>query len=104
MEFKPGVRVRGSSADLVLGLMVLNSIFEAEGQRMVVTSVSEGQHSPKSLHYKGMAADVRTRDIPDRALSRIIAHARSALTADYDLVRERSHLHLEHDSKGLIGL
>ena len=79
---------------------------------MVVTSGKDGKHGANSLHYKGRAVDLRTRDVID-----MWAHyLRNALGKDWDVVIEPGdtmkcpkcsqiipvpalHLHAEYDPK-----
>lgn len=62
---------------------------------MVVTSGNDGHHMTNSLHYRGLAVDLRTRDFTDVFASLLRAY----LGKDYDVVVERDHLHVELDIK-----
>lgn len=100
MRFKPGVQIAGASSELILGLCVADSVHrERCGAEITITSVSDGTHKPNSLHYKGRAADLRTRDLApsDRALFANVL--RDALGAEWDVVVEDDHVHMEWDPK-----
>jgi NO-binding membrane sensor protein with MHYT domain len=95
---KPGVRVLGLRPEMVLALAVMDTIYTTHNQAMVVTSVIEGVHSRASLHYTGMAADLR-RPADAMILQRIIDDAKVALGDDYDVVLEVDHVHVEFQPK-----
>lgn len=105
MRFKVGVYIRGATTHLLTGLMVLDRIYEEHGYRMTVTSMSDGKHSLKSKHYTGNAADLRTKDVPDTMIDKILYQAQRELPTDFDIVLEgrgsgNEHFHLEYDPKG----
>lgn len=98
---KPGVDLVG--LDLaVMGPVIREAkeVYKELGIIPVITSAMDGEHSPRSLHYKGRALDWRTRDMTpeQRALLRSDLGAR--LGPQYDCVLEDTHLHCEFDPKG----
>ena len=64
----------------------------------MITSAMDGTHSEKSLHYKGLALDFRIKHLsrPDDA-GRITANLRRDLGDNYDVVLEKTHIHIEYD-------
>lgn len=64
---------------------------------VVITSTWEGAHGESSLHYLHRALDFRNapNDMQEKTIE-----IRQALDADYDVVWERDHLHIEYDPKG----
>ncbi len=66
---------------------------------VVVTSLMDGDHMPTSLHYAGMALDLRTRGIGPGQQAEIVAALKAALGASYDVVLEGDHIHVEYDPK-----
>lgn len=100
LRLKPGVRIHGLRPEVVLALQVLVGSFgKAGGYDVTVTAGIDGAHSPGSLHYSGAAVDIRTRDVPKEKLPSIVADARESLGADFDLVVESDHLHVEFEPK-----
>jgi len=54
-----------------------------------------------SLHYQHKALDFRTRDL-SHAMQEIVAkHLQFDLGKDYDVVLEKTHIHIEHQPKGV---
>jgi len=70
------------------------SLFDRDA---VITSGREGTHSETSLHYEGKALDLRTRDLDADEVERYRWELASKLGADYDIVVEGSHIHVEYD-------
>jgi uncharacterized protein YcbK (DUF882 family) len=100
MDIKPGVKVHGVSNEMVLCAVIVNSVFVSYGITPVITSVCEGVHSKTSLHYTGDAIDFRRRDIPVKTISSLVHSLKQALGADYDVVLEKTHIHVEFQPKG----
>ena len=99
MKIKSGVRVLGIRPEMILALMVAEPLFTKGGVELVITSVVDGSHSMGSLHYAGAAVDLRIRHLPLGGAERIYGDLISALGSDYDVVLEKSHIHLEFQPK-----
>lgn len=105
IKIKPGVRVAGLGAEILLAIDVANGVFAGLGLELVITSAVEGSHSRASLHYAGNAVDLRSRHIPTLKRKRLERELRAALgkdrkhEGDYDLVIESNHWHLEFQPK-----
>ncbi|MFA7288303.1 MAG: hypothetical protein WC055_05425 [Melioribacteraceae bacterium] len=100
MELKETTKLNGIRAEILVGLIVAEGVYEDFGYGMVVTSVTDSKHSAGSLHYAGCAIDLRTRDIKDKAMIiKITETIRKRLTKDYDVVLEKDHIHIEYQPK-----
>ena len=96
MQLKPGVRIHGLRPELMIALIVANDLWRELGQDLVVTSVIDGEHMRGSNHWKGMAADLRIWNLDGHiAASKLSAR----LGADFDVVLESDHIHVEYDPK-----
>lgn len=81
--------------------MTANDCYAERGYACVITSVLDGDHAKNSLHYAGAAADLRTRDISSQAERRALrGEIAAALGADFDVVLESTHLHIEWQPRG----
>lgn len=98
IAIKKGVRVEGLRPEILLAIINANDWFMAEGLKMTITSGTEGRHSNRSKHYIGQAVDLRTNHLGDGAQLRLRQWI-AELGADYDIVQESSHLHIEFDPK-----
>ena len=99
MRLKPGVRVLGIRPELVLVLVAAEPLFSKKGVDLVLTSVIDGKHSRGSLHYAGAAVDLRSRELTSEEKEEIKVQLALALGADYDVVLERNHFHIEFQPK-----
>jgi len=96
MRLKPGVKFDGVQAPILYALWVAEEVMG----EATVTSLLDGQHSPHSKHYQGLAVDLRTRHLPRERIEKVASELRSRLGDDYDVVIEKTHLHVEFDPKG----
>lgn len=92
MTIKPGVQLRTMSSQILLAIIEADRLL---GGSLVVTSVSDGKHSAGSLHYVGLAADLRLPADPPGFVGRL----RAALGDEYDVVLEGDHIHIEFQPK-----
>lgn len=103
MEFKEGVSIKGIQPEIILALLLTEPIYKQRLLTMWVTSVTDGEHMEGSLHYKGLAADLRTRNTGlARSLYNDIKKRLTPLGFDVLLENEgeeSEHLHLELDPK-----
>ena len=61
MKLKPGVKLLGIRPELLVAIMMVDSIYQKHGQELVITSVVDGIHKKASTHYVGNGFDARTR-------------------------------------------
>lgn len=97
LSIKPGVRVRGVSNEILLAIMVAQSVFEYFKEDMTITSITDGDHKAGSLHNTGDAVDLRTREVDPRFISQLVAQLQTSLGNSYDVVLEDDHIHVEYD-------
>jgi len=66
MIIKRGASIDRCRAEILRALILIDSLFESEGVMLVITSGSEKyKHATKySSHYKGDAADIRSKTLP----------------------------------------
>ncbi len=101
--FKPGVKFTGLSAQISVAIYTAERIWERAGYDLTVTCISDGKHKAGSLHYVGHAVDLRSRDIRDADLDQLITALRAALGYEFDVVVERTHIHVEWQPKEQLG-
>lgn len=101
--------IRGIQPELVFALLLCERAIDWLGTQIVVTSVTEGIHSPKSLHYVGFAADFvidpnHLSSDPDiEEITRSFFHA---LSTEFDVVHYPGTLrwHIEFQPKRGVSL
>lgn len=94
-----GARILGLRPEIVIGLTVANDVYREFGFDCVVTAGIDGSHSRGSIHYKGLAVDLRTRQIPAQDQPKLVAKLQERLGDEFDVVLEGDHVHLEWDPK-----
>ena len=102
---KRGVSIVGLKPELLMGIYFAEQTYTEHGQEvMTVTAVRDGKHTANSLHYKGLACDLRTKDLPDETTKdNIFDQLRVLLNPlGFDVVFEsrgldNEHFHLEFD-------
>lgn len=99
MKIKPGA-IFSLRAPMIYACAVVEEVYQRHGVECIFTSGNDGKHSDNSLHYDDSAADFRTRTIPQEKLPLIFNQIKQRLGNDYDVVLEKTHLHVEHDPKG----
>jgi len=79
-------------------LIKADRIWKQKGQTLVVTSTTDGVHSPESLHPYGYAVDLRTRyfDIADHGHIAFLLERQ--LGNKYDVIVHKTHIHVEYDA------
>lgn len=104
LSLKPGVRIAGMRPEILFAVIVAEHAYTEAGFDLTITACVDGKHSAGSLHYSGAAIDIQTRDIPAEALQKIVARIKGALGADFDVVMEADHLHIEFQPKQAVNV
>ena len=96
---KRGVNADGLQPEILSAIMEAREIYRDLNAELIITSLLDGKHMPGSFHYKGLAVDLRTRHLSNSDRMLVVARLRLALGPEYDVVLEKTHLHLEFDPK-----
>ena len=101
MEFKTGVSLKGMQPQILLALLECETIYKKRLLTLTVTSINDGTHKDGSFHYKGLAADLRTKGTGSaRSLYNDIKKKLQPIGFDVILEfegGENEHLHVEYD-------
>lgn len=96
MKLKQSVHLHGVRSEIVLALLIADGIYASLADELVITSVIDGRHMRGSLHYIGAAADIR---LPSSDPLLVRVEIAEALGAQYDVVLESDHIHIEFQPK-----
>ena len=99
ITIKPGVSIKGLEVQAAIAFLVACSIYRKYGYTCRLTSGTEGKHSPGSLHYVGLAIDLGILTIPKQMTETIYREITNSLGAEYDVVLESDHIHIEYQPK-----
>ena len=100
MKIKDGVILAGLDIKMRPALMAADYIWKLHDQELVVTAGLDGAHSAGSLHYYGLALDLRTRYFEDdgaEAAVELQYELDKLCRGGYDVVLHSSHIHVEYD-------
>lgn len=81
-------------------MVAVGDVWEELGLEPTLTSGKDGEHSAGSLHYYGLAGDFRIRDMNHDQIAWAVVELKERLGGDFDVVLERTHIHIEYDPKG----
>ena len=79
MIIKDGVILQGLDIKMRPALIAADKIWRDYGQELVVTGGLDGTHSAGSLHYYGLALDLRTRYFASVTQEKVIADLKKEL-------------------------
>jgi hypothetical protein len=96
LGIKQGVIMQGLRPEMRPVLIQASSLWFLNGQKLVITSALEGEHSPGSLHYYGYALDFRTRYFDEKTKLRIANELQLELGSKYEVHLETNHIHVEY--------
>ena len=99
MKLKDGIKILGLRPELNLALIIADKIWSNYNQELVITELTGGKHGTASLHYAGLSADLRTRYFTDEEKELVAKDLREALGENYDVVVEKTHIHIEFQPK-----
>ena len=101
MRLKRGVTQEGTRPEIWYALGVAEAVYKQHGHTLTVTSLTDSHaHRPKSLHNKGLAADLRIRAMPSSTVGVIVRDLHRVLDVQgFDVVGEPDHIHVEFDPK-----
>ena len=97
IHLKEGVTTAGVQPQLLDGILSLVEVYLQYNLVLVVTALTDGVHHAGSLHYRGYAADLRTRTVPAWQLPHLLDAVQRKLGYDWDVVQEVDHFHIEYD-------
>jgi len=95
VRLKEGVVVAGASPEILLAILIAIPIFSSYESDLVITSLVDGDHSPTSRHYIGMAVDFRIWYLKDK-VELAAQDLREALGSDYYVRLEQTHMHVSY--------
>ena len=101
LKAKSTVNLKECGFEIGYAARIIEVIYKSYGVECILTSGDDSKHSSNSLHYKGNAIDIRTKNIPANSLLLLIVGdiKRELEILGFDVVFEGDHLHVEYDPK-----
>jgi len=79
--------------------MVINAAERLGAEHLVIHCIRDGQHSVGSKHYAGYAEDYDVPGWDADQMGKWAADVREGVSAEFDVIAEPTHLHVEYDPK-----
>ncbi len=95
---KRGVKVSGLQPEILLAIQEAREVYRNLID-LTITALLDGTHMENSLHYKGLAVDLRTHYFSKPTQGLLLQRLKEALGPEYDVVLEKTHIHVEFDPK-----
>jgi hypothetical protein len=105
LSIKPGAKLEGLQPEILVGILVIKGVLDKYGVDVVITEGTAGEHMQGSLHYRGLAVDIRSKHILDSEIKhQILVETRVLLNDEFDFILEcegqpNEHFHMEADFK-----
>lgn len=102
INIKTGVKIEGMRPEILLALVIANDVFRKYGVDCIITEVTGGEHMHQSLHYAGLAVDLRSKHIDNHTKPFVLKDLQMILGQNYDVLLEglgtpNEHFHVEFD-------
>ena len=97
MKIKAGANIQGLDIKMRSVLIAADKIWKSLGRELVITAGLDGEHSAGSLHYYGLAVDMRTRYFSESEKQTAAKRLREVLGCGFDIVLHSTHIHVEYN-------
>jgi hypothetical protein len=98
LSIKEGVSLLGLDSKLILAAIVADQVYSTHSiENCVITSATDSKHGEHSHHYKGLAIDLRTRDMDGNQKQIITSDIQKQLGTEFQVIFEVDHIHIEYD-------
>lgn len=99
IRIKSGVKFKDIQPELLFAIIVADQ--QNSELYTWITSVNDSKHKDGSLHYKGLAVDLRTKNHPTPrlwadAIQRILNQGEYQVLFEYEGT-DNEHIHIEYD-------
>ena len=98
MFFKSDVLISGIKPELVLGILTAYAVWSEHSERFTITSILDSKHKDGSLHYSGLAFDIRVFDLKRATPFNMASALYARLPAGFQVILESDHIHVEFDN------
>lgn len=103
INFKSGVPGRRSLHPVMsLAAFLLAKYYEEINENFTITSTIDGDHKIGSLHYLGLAVDIRTNDLRSHTDVDMAGRIRvflAGIDPRFQVIWHKTHIHVEFDRR-----
>jgi hypothetical protein len=100
MKIKKGANIQGIDIRIRPILVAAERLWKEFGQQLVITCGTEGTHSARSLHYYGLALDLRINYFTleqQTDIANLLRVRLQEIDKHFDVVLHSTHIHVEFD-------
>ena len=97
MYLKNGISLSKLQSCMIPAIICANDFCVSLKIPFVITSGNDGQHMANSLHYIGLAIDMRTNQMTTEQQTSCVSYLRERLDYCFDIILEVDHIHIEYD-------
>jgi len=102
MKIKEGAILAGLDLRMRPALIAAEEVYKKHGRKeAVITAGLDGTHSAGSLHYYGLAIDLRISHevaFSEEEVKQVVADLQAALGMSFDVIPHATHIHVEYDA------
>lgn len=102
IQYKKSANKNALEPVMMLALSRVEKIYNEFGYSAVVTSTNDSFHKKGSLHYVGLAVDIRIRHIQQdlvQEINRLIKEKLTSYSNSFQVILEPDHIHIEYDRR-----
>ena len=102
IQYKAGVNRYMLQPKIMEALPRIERIFNKHGYPLVITSTNDSMHKIGSLHYPGLAVDVRTRHLAKELAPFVADQIRDelkVLSEKFTVIYKPTHIHIHYDRR-----
>ena len=96
MKIKEGASIQGLNIRMRPVLIAADKLWKKFNEELVVTCGLDGNHSAGSLHYYGLAVDLRINYFTENQMRSAANELRVILGNSFDVVLHSTHIHVEY--------
>lgn len=94
IDHAQGAQLRFLQPPLFHAWHVAATVYEQYDEDAILTSGVDGEHSDYSLHYLGLAIDLRTRNLTGSEAASVSNELSKRLGPEFKVILEPTHLHI----------
>ena len=97
LSIKDGVEMSGLHWCMRPVLLAAERVWSALQAELEITSALDGEHSPRSLHYYGLALDFGVKNMTGSKRKRAVQMLQNELGCAFQVIDGVDHIHVEWD-------
>jgi hypothetical protein len=98
IKIKEGATIAGLDLRMRPAMIAAAKVYNRYGFALTITCGLDGEHSAGSMHYYGLAIDLRTRFFVGIIEPKVVADKiQEILGSSFDVILHSTHIHIEYN-------